>query len=429
MSYSILVVDDEAVERMALSQLLKREFLNEVEVHTLPNGMEMLKFLQHQEADIAIVDIDMPGMNGIETVRALRQQGNHMKIIINTAYSSFGFAVDAIKLEVDDYLVKPLRREKFRETVRGCMEKIYQERQRSEKNKNLLSALKPAIAGALLHSIAEGQITQATWDTYTQAMGIAPQCVVTILTAFPAGRWKPEDYQSVMELIVQSLSVEFDGIFCRDNGSGIIGMVAPLPGQHLRDFEELLERELVRLQKRLEESFSLPARIAVGPSADNVLAMHSAYATAKELLDWDNRPEICFYDRDVYPQKRKEAHSESSPGKTVRLACAIMEKEYYRELSLDDVAQRVGITPSYLSRTFKQEMGVNFLDYLTDIRIKTAIKLLEREELPIRELAERIGYPNHTYFCKVFKLKTGKTVNAYREMLHDRNQLGKEETK
>ena len=150
MAYTFLVVDDEGIERMALSQIIRREFSGDVRVHTLPNGMEMLRFLEKQGADVAIVDIDMPGINGIDAIRTLRQRGNSIKVIINTAYSNFQYAVDAIKLEVDDYLVKPLKREKLIETLRNCIAKLEAERRQADKEQELRQALKPAIAEAFL---------------------------------------------------------------------------------------------------------------------------------------------------------------------------------------------------------------------------------------------------------------------------------------
>ena len=57
MGYTFLVVDDEGIERMALAQIIRREFPEDVSVHTLPNGMEMLRFLENQDADLAIVDM------------------------------------------------------------------------------------------------------------------------------------------------------------------------------------------------------------------------------------------------------------------------------------------------------------------------------------------------------------------------------------
>ena len=113
--------------------------------------------------------------------------------------------------------------------------------------------------------------------------------------------------------------------------------------------------------------------------------------------------------------------------KAVRAACLIVRSNYRDNISLDSVAERVGVTPSYLSRLFKKEMQINFQDFLTDVRIEKAIELLYDESLSVRALASAVGYNNYTYFCKIFKRETGKTVGEYRESLGMKNQEQEEQ--
>ena len=183
MTYTVLVVDDEPIERMALVQMIKSDFPGRVAVYSAANGMEMLRFLEKKPVHIAIVDINMPGLSGIETIRRLRQsQGrNGTRVIIYTAYSNFQYAVDAIKLEVDDYLVKPLKREKLQGALWNCIEKLEQEHHAKRQKKNMLATLKPAIADSLLQAVESDQIDRKSWGVYMDAMEIQPGQMAIVL--------------------------------------------------------------------------------------------------------------------------------------------------------------------------------------------------------------------------------------------------------
>lgn len=102
----------------------------------------------------------------------------------------------------------------------------------------------------------------------------------------------------------------------------------------------------------------------------------------------------------------------------------ILEKEYKENINLNSVADTLNLNPFYVSRLFKNTTGVNFTDYLTDIRINKAKELLLKEKLPIKEIGELVGYDSSNYFIRVFKKKTGKTPGEYKhihsmENLHD----------
>ena len=87
---------------------------------------------------------------------------------------------------------------------------------------------------------------------------------------------------------------------------------------------------------------------------------------------------------------------------------------YSKNISLKSVAQHVFVSDSYLSRIFKEDMNMSFVEYLTDIRIKKAIELIKTTNLPNYTIAEKIGYENINYFGRVFKKITDLTPTQYR---------------
>ncbi|MBW7454443.1 helix-turn-helix domain-containing protein [Paenibacillus sepulcri] len=85
-----------------------------------------------------------------------------------------------------------------------------------------------------------------------------------------------------------------------------------------------------------------------------------------------------------------------------------------RDISLQQVANYAGISSSYFSTRFKQEVGENFIDYMVRLRMEKAQGLLERTKLTIIQIGEQIGYNNYRYFTRVFKDQYGMTPSQYR---------------
>ena len=82
----------------------------------------------------------------------------------------------------------------------------------------------------------------------------------------------------------------------------------------------------------------------------------------------------------------------------------------------------MNISPVYLSRLFKKEEGINFLDYLNQYRIDAAKKLLQNPQYNVLEAADMTGFKNTRYFSKIFKKNVGLTPSEYRK-----RHLGKED--
>lgn len=99
----------------------------------------------------------------------------------------------------------------------------------------------------------------------------------------------------------------------------------------------------------------------------------------------------------------------------IRGALRFLETRYAEEISLQQAADYVHLNKTYLSELFKKETGVSFNDKLTQIRIDQAKALIAAGEIRMGALAERVGYPNASYFTKVFKKATGMTPLEYKQ--------------
>ena len=97
---------------------------------------------------------------------------------------------------------------------------------------------------------------------------------------------------------------------------------------------------------------------------------------------------------------------------------AFIEKNYEQDLRLEDMAEEFNFNYHYLSAYFHQHMKEGFSDYLNGIRTAKACDLLENTDLSIAQISEKVGYSEHSYFCRVFKKVTGKTPSVYRRKNH-----------
>lgn len=113
-------------------------------------------------------------------------------------------------------------------------------------------------------------------------------------------------------------------------------------------------------------------------------------------------------------EKRISDEPEQSEERVINVITRYLQKHLSEEMSLSVLADEFHLNPQYISRLFKNEIGVNFLTYLTNIRMEKAKKLLLSTALSITDVAERAGYTDYRVFTKVFKKTEGVTPSQYR---------------
>ena len=92
-----------------------------------------------------------------------------------------------------------------------------------------------------------------------------------------------------------------------------------------------------------------------------------------------------------------------------------IDRNYEKDIALQDIAQSFGINYSYLSQLFKKVLGLSYAEYLINIRLTKACQLLSDTYMQITEVAEAVGIPDYHYFCKVFKKYYAMTPSQYRK--------------
>jgi DNA-binding response OmpR family regulator len=105
MKSNILVVDDEPVARQSLSDILRLEGYI---VNSVPNGQAAVEYVRTHPVELMVVDLRMPGMDGLEVVQVVNQVSPETEVILLTAFGTTESAIQALRLRIHDYLLKPV---------------------------------------------------------------------------------------------------------------------------------------------------------------------------------------------------------------------------------------------------------------------------------------------------------------------------------
>ena len=96
--------------------------------------------------------------------------------------------------------------------------------------------------------------------------------------------------------------------------------------------------------------------------------------------------------------------------------CEYLEKHYTERIKLSDAARELHLCEKQVSRVIKKEYKCSFCDFVNQKRLSVAIMMLKHTEMPISEIARKVGFDNDNYFYRIFKKKYGKTPSEYRKI-------------
>lgn len=176
---------------------------------------------------------------------------------------------------------------------------------------------------------------------------------------------------------------------------------------------------------RLEQQKAFSAFYTKYILLDLVKALYAAFdiynenivfLTTDKIMKSSNLEEIrqVTWDAIVEAEKSKEEIGQEDGSAVIKVK-KIINNEYARDLSLDELAERVGLSAAYLSYIFKQETGNNLVKYLTCFRMNKAKELLEQGSMKIVDVGKACGYSNQPYFNRLFKNMYGVTPKQYKE--------------
>jgi two-component system response regulator YesN len=200
-------------------------------------------------------------------------------------------------------------------------------------------------------------------------------------------------------------------------------------------------------RKEFMEMFNEMKELALcGEGSSSTLIMEAYYSIATALLFYINRMQLhdqfqtknlLFFDYhpsvpDAFRFLKETAESlfafrrqgeKNRAEQAIEQVCRYIEANLDQDLSLTRLAQVIHFNPSYLSRMFKQEKGMNLSEYIENCRVRRAKELLKKSELKINEIGLMVGYDAPHSFTRFFKRMTGVTPLEYRDKAREADSL------
>lgn len=136
--FRVLIAEDEELIREGLKNILDWENMGFKIVYTATDGVDAYQYLEKQSVDLIMTDISMPQKNGLELIKDIREIDDNVHVIILTGYDDFDYARNALRLNVEDYLLKPIDEEELEKCVMNIKGKLERRKQKS----NLFAFLK-----------------------------------------------------------------------------------------------------------------------------------------------------------------------------------------------------------------------------------------------------------------------------------------------
>ena len=474
----ILIADDEAIDRQGIRFMIKRMGL-QAEIFEALNGIEALDIVNHEEIDLIVTDIKMPGLTGVELIAKIINERPDIKCIVVSAFGEFEYAKKLMRMGVSHYIIKPINPQEFAEALKEAVYEIENNKNDDWRNRihRLLNNEKNDLSNwpfgnnvmllyfsnplynktkEELHAylgiemkpfftvfINEYQILLFSDLSYTESLDVSKKIITFFqkthskekITVVHGGVLvKIEDlyqvYQKLETLCENQFYTDSNAVYSvydmptqsafEDDYfkriSAISRMVLDKKTEALSEFHQLFED----INKTGGMS-SVFVKYLCSEFVKNILGtdigghdqMFSEYL--KKIYDCDSLNgvlKICeeLIDQSICTDKEGEDYNK----RAVSMVIEYIKANYKNEISLEQVAQYVFLSPSYLCQIFKKETGESFIKYLTAYRLEQARRLLVTTGLKVNDVCDVVGYHDVSYFCSLFKSYFGATPSQYR---------------
>ena len=173
--YKIMLADDEGIVIDSLKFIIEKEFGAACTIEYAKTGRSVIELAETYRPDIAIMDIQMPGINGIEAMREIRENNHSVVFIVMSAYDKFDYAKEAIKLGVLEYITKPMERTRIIAVLKAAMEQIDKERAKRSNDlmiREKLENVMPIIESGLVYNMLFQEHFTEDIENYKNLLGI-----------------------------------------------------------------------------------------------------------------------------------------------------------------------------------------------------------------------------------------------------------------
>ena len=280
--YRVVIVDDEEPVLDSFAFILEKESADFSLCGKARSGTEAIRIISDVKPDLVFMDIQMPGIDGIEAITHLRQHFPEIVFILATAYERFDIAQRAIPLGVFSYLVKPISRKALVEELHRVKAHLEQTQEHSNmqlQEIRFLQKTKDDIKNKFLEGLAWGDPSRADWEVFARPFGIKTERG-TIRLLEIRGELTEVDREEVFERLREKIQFKFN-CFCR-RIAGRLALFFP-DDQSLDKLDSCISSEVTEFQQldiaagkggtyhytRLGESFSEACQLLHDISTDH----------------------------------------------------------------------------------------------------------------------------------------------------------------
>lgn len=185
--YTVLLVDDEEEVFQVIMKKLDWESMGFSIAGYARNGVEALEMAEELQPDVVMTDIKMPYMDGLTLCKKLKELYQKVKVIIFSGFDEFEYAKEAIKIEAEEYILKPINSNELREVferIKVNLDKELDEKRNIDKLREYYMESLPVLQENFYTSLIEGRIPESQIERYVQNYQInltGPYYVVTVL--------------------------------------------------------------------------------------------------------------------------------------------------------------------------------------------------------------------------------------------------------
>lgn len=413
----LLIADDEMYVLEYIKTVLDWESLGITLCGCAADSKEAIQIAEKENPDMALLDINMPGMDGLELTELLLKKNPDLVMAFVTGYSEFEYARKALQLGAEEYILKPFSPEELENAVRRLklkIEKRAQERCDSKKDRKVLRE-------NLLRQMMTSRdfLNIANWQERMGHVGIVCPyerfLAVQIEIHFEdhmqepdMGLWK----FSIRNILEEYPLIDNTVLYMTDGGVQRISLL--MNGKSENMTCENLKKYFMDVQKIMWDYLKLLITVGVGEIKDSLEGLYDSSREAESACTEQQRQgvgKLYFYEE--VQAEREKPRSRRAEEIIRAVECAIRENYQDFDLNVEKIAEMVYLDASYIRRIFSRYRGCTVVDFLMEYRMEEAKKLLEEGSLSISQIAEQVGYMDPGYFTKCFKKYFGVTPSNF----------------
>jgi len=352
--YKIMLADDEGIVIDSVKYIIDKEFGGECVVEYAKTGRKVIELAESFRPDIAVMDIQMPGINGIEAMEEIRRNNKNIIFIVMSAYDKFDYAKEAMKLGAIEYLTKPMEKNKMIAALKHAMSLVLEEKERRSNDllvREKLEIVVPIIENGLIYNIIFHEYFEEDIENYLTMLEIKSRYAYMMVAV--AGQEREGNHmtnalgssvklQSYQSTIRDTIKTGFDSIVGNVMGNKVAIMVpVDEPTQTLSDRENIIEKAR-HIADKLNLQTGIAFRIGIG-KVNEISKMDGSYQeainalllTCNTVAHAGDLPIGCEYEND-YPIKLETAlFDEVERGRTEAALAAA--KAYFDWIRTQDI--------------------------------------------------------------------------------------------